>query len=303
MLLDVILKGVGAPALITVAFLLLLGRPRAPEDESPSWRDGDLPAWACAVAYVIAHGLLDGFDLSPHGATDWMPYVALGAAVASSVARRIPNAAAKIGVDLVFGVGVAWVIGAAIVKQREGAAGALLLAGSAASVVVVGRAFERVLRDRPAVLSTGLLALFVGAVAALAGASGTVRVAQLVGAAAASLGALAATSLVFRRPLFVEAAARVAAAIAVGGALLAFLYAELGPLPVALLGAAPLILVAVSLAVKSSRLRFAAQLLALLALAGTAGWRAAAPAPPPAADEGSGGSSGDDEYDYGYGYE
>lgn len=305
MLLDVVVSGVLAPAFVTIAVLLLLGRPRgAPEKGALAGLGPDFVPWALGLGYSAAHWLLNGFHLAPIDATNWLPHLALGAALVASIAGRVRSTPIRFGLDVTFAAGATWLLAEPIARQRDTADAIWLIGLAAVGLVAVVRSFERFLADPPALATGSVLALFAGALAAVAAASGTVRIGQLVGAGAATFGALAAASLVFSRPLALSTGARPAAIVVWGGALLAYLYAELQPVPLILLSAVPLVLAVLSLPLKKRGVRTAAQVAAALALSGVAGWQAVAP---PVAEERPGETetdSGDgDDYDYGYGYE
>ncbi|PIE19225.1 MAG: hypothetical protein CSA66_02760 [Proteobacteria bacterium] len=284
------------------------------------WRGSSDPiaprvsAAALTASWLVACFALFGLpSLPPADATDWAFWLGALAPLPAlpGIASRAPL---RLALVIALGAAVAWALIAPLAAYAlspvEAFAWALAVTASVVYLErVIASSAERV-DPRGAALGLTLLAAGVASALIL---SGTASLAQRVGGLAAGLGALCAIGLRWPRAARVAAGAPVIAVVLGASSWSGFFYAELSPLVLALLLAAPLALVAARpLAAGAARPLVALTIPALLmvvpvgAANGVAASlyftepEAAAPTVDTASDPDANATDGGYDYDYGY---
>lgn len=229
---DLILRGVLAPAAVSAGLLLLLVR----------WRStaGNSSGIAVAAGLIAAQYAISQWPtrLVPLEGRDWLPWIAATAVLIGALARRGP----LLGVPLwlLASLALPWVLLQSYIEYNWPAVRAVLWIGALALwLAVLWFLLERTVRRRPGALVPGTLLLAGAASAVAIGLSGTALFGQLTGALAAALCPVLLWT--WWRPATPLAGSLVAAALLplfalwINGAF----YAELPPAAAILLAAAP----------------------------------------------------------------
>ena len=272
MIFEAIAYGVAVPV-FAVAIVMLVGNPRA---HRATPLDPYLAGAALSGAYLVGHWALEGgLELAPTEVIDWMPHLALAAFLWFCMAHRIKDSRRLAVVDLVVGLLAAYLLLHPVLLHAESLERGATLGLAAGALAVFAVLIERSVETEHPVASAALLAVYAIAAAAIAAASGTFRVAQLLGLVAAALGSVSVGAAVFARPLQVASLGRVTAMLLWGGILLTEFYAELASLSLILLAIAPIAASITSFGLRRSgpRVRFFSVLAVVLVLVGAAGWQ------------------------------
>lgn len=298
MLVNTLLWGVVAPAIVALAVAVLLGRMRVLA-----------PHVAAAVAvcggYAVGHLGIAGFSgWLPQGATHWMPHVSvIMAASLGSVALAGGGRGRAMGAVVASSLLTAWLLLRPLGERMDGGSYAAMIVGGGVAIAAYALAWWHVASASHQSRGGGIaLVLVAASLAATAAATGSLLVGQLGGVVAAAAAAVQVADLTTKTRLGLGAMAASAGVILGGLAVVAVAYSSTPPGSIALLGAVPVALWGAG-HLLGGRLRpvGAAAVLGLVGAvlsASAVTWSLVPGGSSQAAQDASG-----SEYDYGYGYD
>lgn len=250
--------------------------------------------WLVALAYVAGHAGLSGLSALPLGVTDYLPHVALLAALAATLEaqQRSPVRGALVWAPVALGA--AWLLVRPVAAREPLATGALMVTLPALALGLSLWSVRRGNAGRGA-SAQGLVGFAVACAVVVACAlSGTLVVGQHAAMVAAGVAGFGVAAALSRSPLDAGPALTVATTLGWACVTLTWFYAEMHWQVLLLVASVPPV---VALLGWLLRARTAlVQAAATLVLAGLTGWRALVVSPLETPTDDAGG------YDYGYGY-